>query len=86
MFEKFIKCFRPFKKVAMMLIWPTLQSQRGGNGAPTKEECVYSRYVTEWTSSRCLLGLEGKTKAMLRFMSGVNVVYLFSEYGTRLVA
>jgi len=22
MFEEFIKCFRPFKRAAMMLIWP----------------------------------------------------------------
>jgi len=23
-FEMFIKCFRPFKRAAMMLIWPTV--------------------------------------------------------------
>jgi len=23
-FEEFIKCFRPFKRAAMMLIWPTV--------------------------------------------------------------
>ncbi|TNN29539.1 hypothetical protein EYF80_060312 [Liparis tanakae] len=23
MFEEFIKCFRPFKRAAMMLMWPT---------------------------------------------------------------
>jgi len=25
MFEEFIKCFRPFKRAAMMLMWPTLK-------------------------------------------------------------
>jgi len=24
MLEEFIKCFRPFKRAAMMLIWPTV--------------------------------------------------------------
>jgi len=24
MFEEFIKCYRPFKRAAMMLIWPTV--------------------------------------------------------------
>jgi len=25
MFEEFIKCFRPFKRAAMMLMWPTVK-------------------------------------------------------------
>jgi len=25
MFEEFIMCFRPFKRAAMMLIWPTVK-------------------------------------------------------------
>jgi len=63
MFEESLKCFRPFKRAAMMLMWPTVKS--GGNWVSVVVCHIINELLAVWK----LNGIEKKKKNLRKSSS-----------------